>query len=241
MQSRRNLVSKLMASAAAAIIPGVDSNPNQAWLDFPQNTASGNCSRTHSGPHAQYFQNVMVYTHEGQRALFYDDLLRDKMVLINFMSVKNEALFPVTRNLSKVQRLLGDRLGRDLFMYSITVDPEHDTPQVLRAFAEKYEARRGWIFLTAEPAVIESLRTRLFMSGDSHDHGDGPAQDCSLGLIRYGNEADGFWGSVPAKSDPQIIATRLSWIQPQAQPATGTPKRKGPMPLAAEFRPLPGR
>jgi protein SCO1/2 len=237
MQSRRNLVSQLMASAAAAIVPGVDSNPNQTWLDFPQNTSAGNCSRTHRGPHAQYFQNVVVYTHEGQRALFYDDLLRGKIVMINFMSVNNETLVPVTRSLSKVQRLLGDKLGRDLFMYSITIDPEHDTPQVLRAFAKKYEAGPGWIFLTAEPAVIKSLRTRLFMSGDSHDHGAGPAQDCSLGLIRYGNEAVGLWGSVPTDSDPQVIATRLSWIQPQEQPATGTPRRKGPMPLAAEFRP----
>jgi protein SCO1/2 len=240
MQSRRNLVSKLMASAAAAVIPGVDSNPNQTLHDFQQSTSSGNCSRTHSGPYARYFQNVIVYTHEGQRALFYDDLLRGKMAVINFMSVNNETLFPVTRNLSRVQRLLGDKLAHDLFMYSITIDPENDTPQVLRAFARKYEAGPGWLFLTAEPVVIGSLRKRLFMSGDSHDHGAGPAQDCSLGLLRYGNEAVGLWGSVPANSDPQVIATRLSWIQSE-QPAIGTPRRKGPKPLAAEFRPLSGR
>lgn len=239
MHSRRSLVSKLIAGAAGAIIPGVDSNPRR--LEFPQNTPSGKCSQTHSGPHADYFQNVIVYTHEGQKALFYDDLLRGKIVLINFMSVKNEALFPVTRNLSKVQRLLGDKLGRTLFMYSITNDPKNDTPQVLRAFAEKYEAGPGWMFLTAEPEVIESLRQRLYMSGGGHNHGAGPAQDCSLGLIRYGNEAVGLWGAVPAKSDPKIIATRLSWVQEEEQPATGTPRRKGPTALAAESRPMPGR
>jgi protein SCO1/2 len=239
MHSRRNLVSKLIASAVGAIIPEVDLNSR--LIEFPQNTPSGKCSQTHSGPHADYFQNVIVYTHEGQRALFYDDLLRGKIVLINFMSVKNEALFPVTRNLSKVQGLLGGKFGRGLFMYSITIDPKNDTPQVLRAFAEKYEAGPGWMFLTAEPDVIESLRKRLFVSGGSHDHGAAPAEDCSLGLIRYGNEAVGLWGSVPATSDPKVIATRLSWVQEGEQPATGTQRRKGPTALAAESRPVAGR
>lgn len=239
MHSRRNLVSKLIANAVGAIIPEVDSNPR--LLEFPQNTPSGKCSQTHSGPHADYFQNVIVCTHESQKALFYDDLLRGKIVLINFMSVKNEALFPVTRNLSKVQRLLGGKLGRGLFMYSITIDPKNDTPQVLRAFAEKYEAGPGWMFLTAEPDVIESLRKRLYVSGGIHDHGAAPAEDCSLGLIRYGNEAVGLWGSVPAKSDPQVIATRLSWIQEEEQPAPVTPRSNEPTALAGESRPIPGR
>lgn len=236
---RRNLVSKLIASAVGAIIPEVDSNPR--LLEFPQNTPSGKCSQTHSGPHADYFQNVIVHTHEGQKALFYDDLLRGKIILINFMSVRNEAFFPVTRNLSKVQRLLGGKLGRGLFMYSITIDPKNDTPQVLRAFAEKYEAGPGWMFLTAEPDVIESIRKRLYVSGGNHDHGAAPAEDCSLGLIRYGNEAVGLWGSVPAKSDPKVIAMRLSWIQEEEQPATVNPSRKAPTASAAEFRPIPGR
>lgn len=239
MHSRRSLVSKLMASAVGAIIPGLDSNPR--LLDFPQNTPSGKCSQTHSGPHADYFQNVIVYTHEGQKALFYDDLLRGKIVLINFMSVQNEPSFPVTRNLSKVQRLLGDKLGRSLFMYSITIDPKNDTPQVLRAFAEKYEAAPGWMFLTAEPGVIESLRQRLYVRGGSHDHGAAPTEDCSLGLVRYGNEAVGLWGSVPAKSDPKVIAMRLSWIQEEEMPATVNPRSKGLTALAAESRPIPVR
>ncbi len=243
MQSRRSLLTKLMGgAAAAAVIPRVASSAiGQTLRDSAQNTPSGKCSQPRNGPHAHFFPNAIVYTHEGQRALFYDDLLWGKTVIINCMSIKNEALFPVTRNLSKLQGLLGDRLGIDLFMYSITVDPEHDTPRALQAFAKENGARPGWMFLTAEPAVTESLRNRLFMSGSSHDHGAGPVEDCSLGLIRYGNEAVGVWGSVPARSDPKVIAMRLSWIQSEDPPATGTPRRKGPMPLAAQFRALPDR
>jgi len=153
------------------------------------------------------------------------------MVMINCISVANEALFPLSSNLAKVQRLLRDRLGRDLFMYSITTDPEHDTPRVLKAFAERLGAGPGWMFLTGEPAGIHVLRNRLFTSGDSHDHGARSAQDCSLAMIRYGNEAVGLWGSVPTKMDPELIAMRLSWIRPE-QPATGRPKRAGPPRLA---------
>lgn len=231
MHSRRNLLARFTTRGAKAI-SGVGSDGSDHTLGgATQNASSCDCSRPHNGPYAHHFPNVVVQTHEGQRALFYDDLLRGKMVMINCMSVRNEALFPVSRNLANVQRLLRDRVGRSLFMYSITVDPEHDTPRVLKAFADKHGAGPGWMFLTGEPAGIQSLRSRLFISGDSHDHdGAGPAQDCSLALIRYGNEAVGLWGSVPAKTDPELIAMRLSWIQSE-QPSNGTPRRAGPKPL----------
>jgi protein SCO1/2 len=230
MHSRRNLLARFTTRVAKAI-PGVRSDgSDHAFGGATQNTSSCDCSRPHNGPYAHHFPNVVVQTHEGQRALFYDDLLRGKMVMINCMSVKNDALFPVSRNLANVQRLLRDRVGRSLFMYSITVDPEHDTPRVLKAFADKHGAGPGWMFLTGEPAGIQSLRSRLFISGEGNDHSDCPPQDCSLALIRYGNEAVGLWGSVPAKTAPELIAMRLSWIRSE-QPTTGTPRRAGPHPL----------
>ena len=229
MESRRGLLKRLAAGAiprfasdALSLAPG----------DLPQNNSSSDCSRPLTGPHSGHFPNVVVYTHDGRKALFYDDLLRGKMVMINCMSIKNENSFPVTRNLARVQRLLGNRLGRDLFMYSITVDPEHDTPKALAAFAEKHQAGPGWMFLTGERAVLELLRSRLFMNPDHHDHEHGPVEDCSMALIRYGNEAVGVWGSVPAKKDPVQIATRLSWIE-SGQPAAVKVTRGGPMPLSA--------
>ena len=233
MLSRRDLLSNLTGGAYS--VPLVSSErANHTVDDSTQEKSLPDCSRPANGPNAHRFPNVVVYTHEGRKALFYDDLLRGKMVMINCMSIKNEALFAVSRNLAKVQRLLGDRFGRDLFMYSISVDPEHDTPRVLKAFAQEHQAKPGWMFLTGEPGVIELLRSRLFDSGISHhDHGTGPIEDCSLGLIRYGNEAVGLWGSVPAKSNPASIAMRLSWIE-SGQPPPATLRRGGPLPSLAE-------
>ena len=83
----------------------------------------------------RYFPNFELTTHEGKKVHFYDDLIKDKIVVINFMYVKCQGVcMPVTMNLKRVQNLLGDRVGRDIFMYSITLKPEEDTPQELKRY-----------------------------------------------------------------------------------------------------------
>lgn len=213
-------------AAGAAVVTG-------AALSLPgdpssQATPTGECALPARGPFADYFPNVALYTHEGRRALFYDDLLRGKTVMINCMSVAHDAVYPTTSNLRKVQQLLGDRLGRDVFMYSLSVDPENDTPEVLRAFVEQQEIGPGWLFLTGTLDDVYQVHSRLFARSGGHVHGVEPMRDCSLGLVRYGNEAVGIWGRVPAKAEPAWIAQRLAWIQPRQQPA-GVFRRKGPM------------
>ena len=84
--------------------------------------------------------NVTLTTHEGKKVMFYDDLMKDKIVILNFMYAKCEGICPgTTANLVKLQQLLGDRIGRDIFMYSITLDPERDTPKVLNRYAAAYK------------------------------------------------------------------------------------------------------
>ena len=73
---------------------------------------------------ARYFPNVELTTHEGKKVRFYDDLIKDKIVIINFMYAECKGICPgITANLLKVQKLLGNRIGRDIFMYSITLNP----------------------------------------------------------------------------------------------------------------------
>ena len=219
-ESRR----KVLAAGAAAI--------PEAALDAAGLTAlapEGDeiCARPPRvrGPHADYFPNLVLVTHEGQRALFYDDLLMGgKSVLINCMSIAGDADYPVTANLAQVQPYFGESLGRDVFMYSLSVDPE-DTPEALEAFAHRHGARDGWTFLTGAPDDVELLRGRLF----SHNAGVPHGTDCSVGLCRYGNESIGLWGACPARANPEWIAKRLSWVRPR--PATAGPhKRRGPHP-----------
>jgi protein SCO1/2 len=231
MTNRRNMLTQLAAGATAipAVALGVSAQKHGAHHNNPEPAKDRDCSRSGGGPYAEYFPNVLVYTHDGRKALFYHDLLRGKTVLLNCMSVKNEAKYPVTANLVKVQQLLGERLGRDVFMYSLTVDPENDTPRVLRAFAAKHKVRPGWLFLSARLEDVQTLRGRLFAHDAAHSLGSAVVLDCSMGLVRYGNEAVGLWGSVPAKADPEWIVKRLSWVESRpSAPAAMTFKRRGP-------------
>jgi protein SCO1/2 len=187
------------------------------------------CASPPNGPNSGYFPNVVVMTHENRRALFYDDLLRGKTVLINCMSVKDEAQRGHTGNLRKVQQHIGSRLGRDVYMYSITIDPENDTPAKLARFAETHGAGPGWLFLTGAPVAIRRIKDSLFSHGPGHAHDHADAEDCSMAMIRYGNEAVGLWGTVPIASRPEWIAQRVSWVESRPAP-TGPFRRRGPFP-----------
>src|SRR6187549_2736208 len=139
MKDRREVI-----AAGAAALPGLA-------LGLP---AAEDCARPARGPDAHRFPNHVVVTHEGFRALFYDDLLAGKTVLMHCMSLATEPTYHTAEKLARVQRLVADRLGRDLFFYSLTVDPERDTPQALKAFAARHGAGAGWLFLTGETAVM---------------------------------------------------------------------------------------
>ena len=174
----------------------------------------------------RYFPSVPVTTHHGERRLFYDDLVRGRAVLVQFFSIVGHSGYPVARNLVEVQRLLGDRLGRDVFMYSITTDPADD-PASLTDFARRHDAGPGWLFLTGAAADLTAVKEAFFF----HDGGGhGPAGDCSRGLLRYGNESAGLWGSTPTKTDPAQIVQRLDWISPRPR-ADGLIRRRGPISL----------
>ncbi len=218
--------------AGVAVVPSLA-------LGMTPDETTDDCTRPGSGPNAGYFPNFVVQSHRGEKALFYDDLLVGRTVLIHCMSIANHAVYPVVGNLAEVQRHLGDRLGKDVFMHSLSVDPEHDTPQALAEFAARVGAKPGWSFWTGARADMEAIRDRLFVHAgghteahhEGHHGGHGPAKDCSMGLMRYGNESVGLWGSVPAKANPSWIAQRLGWLVPREAPV-GPPRRRGPLPLA---------
>jgi protein SCO1/2 len=165
------------------------------------------------------FPNVTLTTQDGRKVKFYDDLIKDKIVLINFMYVRCQGICPgATANLVKVQNLLGDRVGRDIFMYSITLKPEEDTPAVLKKYAEAYKTKPGWLFLTGDPKDVELLRQSLgFIDRD-------PARDANksnhVGMVRYGNERLQLWAGCPSTLRPGGIVHVLGLVDnPKAEEA----------------------
>ncbi len=90
---------------------------------------------------ADYFPNVPLVTHEREIVRFFDDLIKEKVVVINFIFTRCPDVCPLeTARLLEVQKILGDRVGKDVFMYSITIEPDYDTPEVLKRYAKKFPA-----------------------------------------------------------------------------------------------------
>ena len=152
--------------------------------------------------------NVALKTHTGKTVRFYDDLVRGKLVVINMMYAGcTNTCPPTTHNLVRVQQMLGERVGRDIFMYSITLKPEQDSPVDLAAYAKSHAVQPGWLFLTGVPGDIEELRFALgFVDPDpAVDRQDGR----HVGMVRIGNEPYRRWGMAPALADPRQIVSMI--------------------------------
>jgi len=157
-------------------------------------------------PTAQYFPNVELQTHDGTTVRFYDDLLKGKAVAINtvYTSCSNECPLETAR-LAEVQRLLGERVGRDVQFYSISIEPQFDTPAVLKAYARKYGIGPGWTFLTGKPADVEAVIRRLGLARNA-DRGN---QDGHLPVLMLGNEPSGQWMRHSAVDNPRFLAATM--------------------------------
>ena len=159
---------------------------------------------------ADYFPNVPLVTHEGKTVRFFDDLIRDKVVVINFIYTVCPDTCPLeTARLARVQKILGDRVGRDIFMYSISIDPENDTPEVLARYAERYRAGPGWWFLTGKDADITLLRKKLGLYIEEIQDG---SNNHNLNLI-IGNQTTGRWMKRSPFENPYVLAEQIgSWL-----------------------------
>jgi protein SCO1 len=170
---------------------------------------------------AEYFSNVTLTTQDGETVRFYDDLLKDKIVAINLIYTTCQYACPLeTARLSQVQRKLGDRMGRDIFFYSITIDPEHDTPAVLKEYSEKFHAGPGWKFLTGKKEDIDLISRRLGL----YTPPDPGNADGDMPYLLVGNERTGQWMRNSAVDNAGFIATTIgdwlnSWQTKSVEPS----------------------
>ena len=159
---------------------------------------------------ADYFPNTALTTHQGKKVRFFDDLIRGKVVVINFIYTSCADACPLeTARLVEVQRILGDRVGKDVFFYSITMDPATDTPLVLAAYARRYRARPGWLFLTGDEQETKNLRRKLGLYPAA---GEERLKDHNLSLL-IGNQATGQWMKRSPFENAYMLATQIGdWL-----------------------------
>jgi len=168
---------------------------------------------------ADYFPDVPLITHEGRSVRFFTDLVAGKVVVINFIYTSCPDSCPLeSAKLAEVQELLGDRLGSDVFFYSISIDPEHDTPEVLAEYAHRFGARPGWLFLHGSADDVLLLRKKLGLYMADAEPG---SKDHNLSFL-IGNQVTGQWLKRSPFETPQVLASDIGgrlhdWKQTREQ------------------------
>ena len=163
---------------------------------------------------ADYFPNVELTTQDGEKVRFFDDLIEDKIVLINFIYTTCVDTCPMeTAQLIQVQKILGDRLGKDVFFYSISIDPEHDTPEVLKEYKGRFRA--NWTFLTGNFDDIIELRKKLGLYIEEIQDG---SNNHNVNMI-IGNQATGRWMKRSPFENPHVLADQMgNWLNDWSAP-----------------------
>lgn len=190
---------------------------NAAAHDAPAGTAqpAGGSSAASAAPApaasrnrwgGDYFPNLPLVNQHGVTVRFYDDLLKDKAVAINviYTSCKDECPLE-TASLVRLQKMLGDRVGKDIHFYSISIDPVTDTPQVLKAYADKFGVGPGWQFLTGKPEDIKLIVKKIGLSRGS----DTQNRDGHTASLMVGNVPGGMWMRNSAVDNPQFLAAKI--------------------------------
>ena len=194
----------LVCSGALAEHPSVGEEARPSLMASTSGLGSGETRGSVEKP-SDVFPNILLLTQEGKQVRFYDDLVKGKGVLVNFIYTNCEkSCSPTTASLARVHGLLGDRVRRDLFMLSISLDPTVDRPKELKNYAARFGQFKGWYFLTGKEAEIDDLRRKLglydldpVLDADKTQH---------AGIVIVGNDATNRWSSLPALMDPRQLA-----------------------------------
>jgi protein SCO1 len=137
----------------------------------------------------KYFTDIELIDQDGKTVRFYSDLLKGKVVVINaFFATCQGSCLPMNRNLEKVQEAFRARMGKDLFIISISVDPQVDTPASLKEYAKKLNAAPGRYFITGKKENVDQALYKLGQYVEQKE------QHTNIFIV--GNERTGLWKKV---------------------------------------------
>jgi protein SCO1 len=169
-----------------------------------------------------YFPNLPVTDQDGKSLKFYDDLIKDKIVIISFIYTNCTDICPLTTaRMTQVEDKLGDLVGRDIFIISMTVDPENDTPEKLKAYSKAFGTRAGWTFVTGTPEDVRAINHKL---------GDRSRQLSEhRNEIVLGNDATGEWQRDNVFGDLDRLVLTIRAMDPKWRAEVHEPARNSAM------------
>jgi cytochrome oxidase Cu insertion factor (SCO1/SenC/PrrC family) len=145
-----------------------------------------------------YFGEIPLVDQDGKTHQLYSDLIEGKVVVIDFMFTSCTGACPImSNNFAKIQDWLGDRLGKDVYLLSVSVDPANDTPAKMKEYAARYKARPGWYFLTGSQENVDAALRKL------GNYVENPEAHQNLFLI--GNDKTGLWKKAFGLAEPTAL------------------------------------
>jgi protein SCO1/2 len=181
----KSVVTALIVAAglAASCLAGASGARAQSGSPAP---ASGADASGGVSPAQKYFTDTILVNQDGKELRFYSDLLKGRVVIINtFFTNCTSVCPPMTRTLERIQEWLGDRMGKDVFILSLSVDPLVDTPPKLKVFADSYHAKPGWHFLAGSKENVQLVLRKLGQFVEARDN--------HSTILILGNDRTGLW------------------------------------------------
>jgi cytochrome oxidase Cu insertion factor (SCO1/SenC/PrrC family) len=165
----------------------------------------GAAKQVPDSPAHRYFTDVALVNQDGESLRLYSDLIHGKVVLIHaFFASCRDTCPQMLATCQRLQEHLGDRLGRDVHLLSITVDPDNDSRQVLKDLAQKLNARRGWHLLSGPKQDVEFALRKLGLAAAQ--------REAHSNLFILGNDSTHLWKKVRGLSPAAQIAEILDGV-----------------------------
>jgi protein SCO1/2 len=149
--------------------------------------------------------DLLVRDQHGRKVRFYSDLIKDKVVVLSFFYTS--CTYSCTmqgRTFSKLQSLLGERLGKSVFLISVTTDPIKDNPTQLKAWAVRYKVEPGWTLVTGDEAEMNKLLEPFT--------GSRAGAGMHLPSTFIGNDKSGLWTSAVGVFAPEDVLRALDFV-----------------------------
>lgn len=195
----------LLAIIAAGLLAAPAASAHSGHAHKDDKIETRNISASQGDEKARtYFTDTVLLSHTGEEMRFYSDLLEGRTVVISFMFTSCADACPlINASLQRVQERLKDRIGKDIYILSITVDPDVDSVRVMSDYRKKYKAMKGWLFLTGTAKNLDIVGQKMGQVYDKEAH---------LTALLVGNTKTARWRKIPANLSDAIIASQIKDI-----------------------------
>ena len=152
------------------------------------------------------YGDTLLVNQDGKKVRLKSDVFSDRVVVMDFAYTTCTTVCPVlTAVLVKVQSDLGDKVGKDVQMVTITVDPARDTPARLKEYAAKHGVKGGWAWLTGPVGTVNDVLQGFDAYAPNFE--DHPP------MVLVGDPVSGDWTRFFGFADPKDIVAKVEELR----------------------------